>query len=82
MKFLKLLFAAEPGASFSRVATFIALLFSCSWVTHLVWYNHQLPDFSGLTLFVGSLYGMGKAADVFSRAKNGNGTPPAPPAAP
>jgi len=81
MKFLKLLFAAEPGASFSRVATFIALVFSCTWVTHLVWHNHQLPDFSGLTLFVGSLYGLGKASDLVARLKNGD-TPTPPPTQP
>lgn len=82
MKFLKLLFAAEPGASFSRVATFIALNFSCVWVTHLVWHNHALPDFGGLTLFVGSMYGMGKASDLYARVKGGNSHPPAPPSTP
>jgi len=76
---LSKLFTAEPGASFSRFASFIALMFSCAWVTHLVWHNNALPDLGGITLFVSAVYGMGKAADLYARVKNGNGNGGAPP---
>lgn len=46
--------------SFSRVATGLIVAFSLGWVTALVRTNHSLPDFGGLVLFIGALYGVNK----------------------
>jgi len=32
------------------------------WVTALVRANHQLPDFGGLVLLIGALYGVNKVS--------------------
>ena len=55
---------SEPDGtpSFSRVATAVIVGFAVGWVTALVRTNHQLPDFGGLVLLIGALYGVNKFA--------------------
>jgi len=55
---------SEPDGSpsFSRVATAVIVAFATGWVTALVRLNHQLPDFGGLVLLIGTLYGVNKVA--------------------
>ena len=71
--FLKELFSDYNGASFSRLGSFIALLFGCVWVSRIVWRTGALPGLDGLTLLISSLYGLGKAGETLQRvlgAKN------------
>ncbi len=52
--------------SSSRIFTGLLVAFACSWITHLVWHNNALPDFAGLALFIGTLYGTNKLAGALS----------------
>lgn len=65
--FFKLLFSESGEASFSRIGSFIALLFSCGWVSVIVLKNHALPDLQGLAIFIAPLYGLGKAGETLQR---------------
>jgi hypothetical protein len=69
---------SEPDGtpSFSRVATGLLVSFACGWVTAIVWKNHALPDFAGLALFIGTLYGSNKLATAWSN-RSGSPQPPA-----
>ena len=59
--FWRSVFSESDGTpSFSRVATAVIVGFSMGWVTALVRTNHQLPDFGGLVLLIGALYGVNK----------------------
>jgi hypothetical protein len=61
--FAKSAFSESDGkASFTRIATAGLIAFALVWVTRLVWINHALPDFGGLTIFIGTLYGLNKAS--------------------
>ncbi len=62
--FLRQLFSESGEASFSRTGSFLALAASCAWVTQIVWTTHQLPSLEGLTLFISTLYGLGKAGET------------------
>jgi hypothetical protein len=65
-------FSEPDGApSFSRVATAVIVAFAVGWVTALVRMNHQLPDFGGLALLIGTLYGVNKVAGAVA-AKSGS----------
>ena len=66
-QFLKQLFSESGEASFSRVGSFLALLFTCAWVSYLVWKTRALPGLEGLTFFIGTLYGLGKAGETVQR---------------
>jgi hypothetical protein len=59
----------EPDGtpSFSRVATAGVVAFVLGWVTHLVGHDHRLPDFGGVCLLIGTLYGINKVSGVFTR---------------
>lgn len=65
--FLKQLFSESGAASFSRVASCIALLSSCAWVTYIVWRTHALPSLEGIAVFISSFYGLGKAGETVQR---------------
>ena len=61
-------FSESDGTpSFSRVATAVIVGFSMGWITALVRMNRQLPDFGGLVLLIGVLYGVNKAAGAVGR---------------
>ncbi len=66
-KFLNELFSEAGTASFSRVGTFLALVSSCSWVSTIVWRTSALPSLDGLTFFIASLYGLGKAGETAAK---------------
>ena len=69
--FWRSVFSESDGTpSFSRVATAVIVGFSMGWVTALVRLNHQLPDFGGLVMLVGALYGVNKFSGAFG-ARNG-----------
>lgn len=57
---------ADGTPSSSRIFTALLVAFSLGWVTHLVWHDNALPDFAGLALFVGTLYGTNKVAGALS----------------
>ena len=59
--------------SFSRVATAVIVAFAMGWVTALVRSNHQLPDFGGLVLFIGALYGVNKFSGAVGWKNGGEG---------
>jgi len=65
--FLQQLFSESGAASFGRVGSFLALGFSCVWVTYIVWRTRALPGLDGLTFFIGTLYGLGKAGETVQR---------------
>ena len=67
MKFIKQLFSESDGASFSRMGSFMALVCACVWVTVIVWHTRALPALDGLTIFICSLYGLGKAGQTLQR---------------
>lgn len=66
-KFLGQLFSESGTASFSRVGTFVALISACVWVSRIVWKTGALPGLEGLTLFIASLYGLGKAGETITK---------------
>jgi hypothetical protein len=66
-RFLEELFSEAGTASFSRVGTFIALVSACAWVSRIVWKTGALPGLEGLTFFIASLYGLGKAGETAQR---------------
>ena len=57
----------DSTPSFSRVATGLIVAFALGWVTHLVCHNHALPDFGGLVLFIGALYGVNKITTAMTK---------------
>jgi hypothetical protein len=63
-RYLRELFSESGAASFSRVGTFIALLSACVWVSRIVWKTGALPGLEGLTFFIATLYGLGKAGET------------------
>ncbi len=65
--FLKQLFSESGEASFSRVASCIALLCSCSWISYIVWRTRALPGLEGIAMFISSFYGLGKAGETVQR---------------
>ena len=68
-------FSESDGTpSFSRVATAVIVGFSMGWVTALVRVNHQLPDFGGLVLLIGALYGVNKVSAAVA-GRNGANRP-------
>jgi hypothetical protein len=67
LRFLQQLFSESGEASFSRVGACVALFFGCGWVSYLVWRTHALPSLEGLTFFIASLYGLGKAGETLQR---------------
>lgn len=61
-------FSESDGTpSFSRIATAVVVAFSVGWVTELVGRLHSLPDFAGLSCFIGTLYGVNKISTAFGR---------------
>jgi len=63
-RYLHDLFSESGAASFSRVGTFIALVSACVWVSRIVWKTGTMPGLEGLTLFIATLYGLGKAGET------------------
>jgi len=58
---------ADGTPSFSRIATAVFVAFAVGWIASLVKQNHSLPDFAGLSCFVGTLYGVNKLSNAIGR---------------
>jgi len=69
--FLSQLFSESGAASFSRLGSFLALISACGWVSFIVYKTRALPGLDGLTFFIGSLYGLGKAGETAQRLLGG-----------
>lgn len=69
--FLQHLFSESGEASFSRVGSFLALVFSLGWLSYIVWKTRAVPGLEGITFFVSSLYGLGKAGQTIQRMMGG-----------
>jgi len=69
--FLHQLFSESGEASFSRLGSFLALMFACGWVTYIVCRTRALPGLDSLTIFIASLYGLGKAGETVQRVLKG-----------
>jgi hypothetical protein len=65
--FLAGVFSDNGSPSFSRIGTGMALAFGCGWVTAIVRTTHALPDFTGLTMFIGMLYGLNVAGNTLRK---------------
>ncbi len=65
--FLQHLFSDSSAASFSRAGAAVALAFACLWISYIVWRTGALPNLESLTLFIASLYGLGKAGETVQR---------------
>lgn len=71
--FWRSVFSESDGTpSFSRVGTGVIVAFAMGWVTALVRMNHQLPDFGGLVLLIGTLYGVNKVSAAVSARNAGD----------
>lgn len=55
---------ADGKASFSRIITTVVVAFAMGWVTVIVRHNFALPDFGGLALLIGTLYGINQVGKV------------------
>lgn len=75
-EFISKLFKESDGTpSLSRVCTGVIVLASISWVSVIVRRTNAFPDFSGLSLFVGTLYGLnhlGNVAQTYFNNKSGS----------
>lgn len=70
-RFWRGVFSESDGTpSFSRLATAVVVAFAVGWTTALVKQNHALPDFAGLSCFIGTLYGVNKISGAFGRDRN------------
>jgi hypothetical protein len=58
--------------SFSRIGAGLALAFVCGWITEIVRHTHALPEFGGVALFIGTLYGLNVAKNTLTKG-GGNG---------
>ena len=55
---------SDGKASFSRIMTLVLVAFAMGWVTVIVRHNFALPDFTGLALLIGTLYGINQVGNV------------------
>lgn len=62
--FMAGVFSDNGAPSFSRIGAGMALSFVCGWITDIVRHTHALPDFGGVSLFIGTLYGINMAGKV------------------
>lgn len=68
------LFSESSVASFGRVGAMMALMASIGWGTWVVYKTSIIPDLAGVSLFIGTLYGLSKAGSVvtaFAPKKDG-----------
>jgi len=67
MEFWKGVFSDNGSPSFSRAGTGFALVAAVVWVSYLVWVHKSLPDFSGLIMFIGTLYALNVSSAAVGR---------------
>ena len=75
-EFLKDLFSESSTASFGRVGAGVALLSSIGWVSWTVYKTNAIPDLGGVSLFIGTLYGISKTGSVAQSFSGGSNEPP------
>lgn len=63
-EYLKDLFSEKSTASFGRVGAGVALVSTIGWVSWVVYKTNALPELGGVSLFIGTLYGLSKAGSV------------------
>lgn len=63
-EFFMKVFCEGDQPSFSRVFSGFIICFSLGWVTAIVRHGHALPDFAGLSLFIGTVYGIKQLANA------------------
>ena len=68
---LRQLFSESGETSFSCVGSFLALVFSLGWLSYIVWGTRVVPSVEGLTIFICSLYALGKAGETIQRVMGG-----------
>lgn len=59
----------ENTESFSRLASFIVLVFTLAWSTYIVWKTTEIPNLTGPVGLIGILYGVNKASETISSLK-------------
>lgn len=64
----------EP--SISRICTLLIVNFSCVWISVMVAHNFIFPDFGGLSIFVGTLYGLSVGTTAYKEIKMGSSPTP------
>lgn len=69
MEWIKNMFSSNSTASFGRVGSLIALLSSIVWVSWVVYNKQAIPDLGGVSLFIGTLYGLSKAGETMTNIK-------------
>ena len=72
MNWLTKLFSESGEVSFGRIGAFVALCASIVWVSHIVFKTHIIPDLAGISLFIGTLYGLSKGLGIFKGGNNAN----------
>lgn len=79
MNFIKSIFSDGGTGSWSRTASFLALVASIGWVTRIVLKTQAIPQLDGVTLFVTSMYAINQIQNAISSAfANKIGGQPAP----
>ena len=73
-KFLKNLFSESGEVSFGRIGAYHALVAALVWVSYVVFTTKVIPDLGGISLFIGTLYGLSKGLGAIKR--DGNETNP------
>jgi len=61
--------ASEAKVNFGAVAALIALFASIVWVSWVVYKTNAVPDLSGISFFIGTMYGISKVKEVVAAAK-------------
>lgn len=65
--FIRGVFSESDGTpSSTRIYTGFAVAAALYWITYLVRKNASLPDFMGVSLFIGTLYGLNAGKNIFS----------------
>jgi hypothetical protein len=67
---LKTLFSESGAASYSRFASFVALVSTIVWVSYVVWHTRHIPELTGPIAFPATLYGLGKGAETAERFRS------------
>jgi len=77
-EFFKKLFSESGEASYSRFASFVALIFSIIWVSYELYHVGHIPSMEGPIAFPVTMYGVGKGGETIQKfmGKDGGQRPP------
>lgn len=73
---IKKLFSESGEVSYSRLASFLALLAVIGWVSFLVWKKVAMPDMTGPIGFPATMYALGKSAESAQKIFGGGNKQP------